>query len=265
MCQEIIGINTINLQEEINMYYNKFKNNIYSQNGEDGVLQEIIKELHLNVQDMWLVDVGAYDGISYSNFRKLIEQGANAVLIEPCLVGGACEEKYLKLQHLPKEFPKVKTLNHFTKINNKQKSDNGYNWCQHSHEMCGNYNFSPPQKTLDESLSEIKNFLVDYDILNIDIDSYDHDVWNEHKYNPKIVLNCFLEIPLPVSDTFIFTNSPSNSITTSNFPRPRMASMAFFTKFSIVQLNKAGFSETEIGNSGALNEKKNCFENLDCK
>ena len=188
MCQEIIGINTINLQEEINMYYNKFKNNIYSQNGEDGVLQEIIKELHLNVQDMWLVDVGAYDGISYSNFRKLIEQGANAVLIEPCLVGGACEEKYLKLQHLPKEFPKVKTLNHFTKINNKQKSDNGYNWCQHSHEMCGNYNFSPPQKTLDESLSEIKNFLVDYDILNIDIDSYDHDVWNEHKYNPKIVI-----------------------------------------------------------------------------
>ena len=45
MCQGIIGINTINLPGEIDMYYNKFKNNIYSQNGEDGVLQEIIKEL----------------------------------------------------------------------------------------------------------------------------------------------------------------------------------------------------------------------------
>ena len=188
MCQGIIGINTINLPGEIDMYYNKFKNNIYSQNGEDGVLQEIIKELHLNIEDMWLVDVGAYDGISYSNFRKLIEQGANAILIEPCLVGGACEEKYLKLQHLSKQFPKVKTLNHFTKITNKEKSDNGYNWCHHSHKICGNYDFNPPQKTLDESLLEIQNLPLDYDILNIDIDSYDHDVWMEHKLNPKIVI-----------------------------------------------------------------------------
>ena len=92
------------------MYYDKYKKNVYSQNGEDGVLVKLIEELNLNISDMWLVDVGAYDGISYSNFRKLIEQGANAVLIEPCLVGGKCEEKYLKLQHLPKQFPKLKTL-----------------------------------------------------------------------------------------------------------------------------------------------------------
>lgn len=171
------------------MYYDKFKKNVYSQNGEDGILLKLIQELKLNITDMWLVDVGAYDGISYSNFRKLIEQGANAVLIEPCLVGGVCEEKYLKLQHLPNQYPKVKTLNHFTIINDIERSEAGYNWCKHIHkDICKIENFNPSKKTLDESLQTIQNFPNNYDILNIDIDSYDHEVWNEHTYMPKIVI-----------------------------------------------------------------------------
>jgi hypothetical protein len=170
------------------MHYDKFKKNVYSQNGEDGVLQQLIIELNLNVIDMWVVDVGAYDGISYSNFRKLIEQGCNAVLIEPCLLGGSCENKYLKLRDLPNQFPKVKTLNHFTKILNTEKTNAGWNFCKHSHEICNNFDFNPLLKTLDESLQEIEKIPNDYDILNIDIDSYDHDVWSEHNYSPKIVI-----------------------------------------------------------------------------
>jgi hypothetical protein len=171
------------------MHYDNFKRNIYSQNGEDGVIAKLIEELNLKIDDMWLVDVGAYDGISYSNFRTLIEQGSNAVLIEPCLVGGSCEEKYSKLQHMPKQFPKVKVLNHFTKISDIEKSNGGWNACKFSHEtLCNNFNFNPPQKTLDESLAEIGIVPKDYDILNIDIDSYDHEVWKEHTYSPKIVI-----------------------------------------------------------------------------
>jgi hypothetical protein len=56
------------------------------------------------------------------------------------------------------------------------------------HDQCGNYDFNPPQKTLDESLLDNQNLPLDYDILNIDIDSYDHDIWMEHKFNPKIVI-----------------------------------------------------------------------------
>jgi hypothetical protein len=171
------------------MYYDKFKKNVYSQNGEDGILSKLIQELNLNINDMWLVDVGAYDGISYSNFRKLIEQGANAVMIEPCLVGGLCEEKYLKLQHLPKQYPKVKTLNHFTIINDTERSESGYSGCKHIHtELCKIQNFNPSKKTLNQSLQEVHDCPKNYDILNIDIDSYDHEVWNEHTYNPKIVI-----------------------------------------------------------------------------
>jgi len=188
MCQEIIGINTMNLQKNNIMYYNAYKKDTYSQNGEDGVLEKIINELQLQIDNMWLVDVGAYDGIAYSNFRKLIEQGSNAVLIEPCLLAGDCKEKYLKLQHLPKQFAKVKTLNHFTKIQDDVQSKLGFDGCKAIHESCGNYDFNPLQKTLDESLLEIENLPLDYDILNIDIDSYDHDVWMEHKLNPKIVI-----------------------------------------------------------------------------
>lgn len=193
------------------MYYDKYKNNVYSQNGEDGIISKLIEELKLNINDMWLVDVGAYDGISYSNFRKLIEQGANAVLIEPCLVGGKCEEKYLKLQNLPKEFPKVKTLNHFTKIYDTEKSNGGWNACKFNHEtICNNFYFNPPQKTLDESLQEINIIPNDYDILNIDIDSYDHEVWKEHTYSPKIVI---MEINSGLNPTI---TDDSNGISYSN-------------------------------------------------
>ena len=170
------------------MYYDKYKKNRYSQNGEDGVLAQLIKELDLKISEMQLVDVGAYDGIAYSNFRLLIEQGAGAILIEPCLIGGSGEEKYLKLKNLPNQFPKVKTLNHFTKISDLEKSIGGWNSCKHSHEIHNNFDFNPPLKTLDESLSEIENLSIEYDILNIDIDSYDHDVWKEHTYSPKIVI-----------------------------------------------------------------------------
>jgi len=58
MFLKIIGINIINLRKESNfMHYDKFKKNVYSQNGEDGVLQQLIIELNLNVIDMWMVNV----------------------------------------------------------------------------------------------------------------------------------------------------------------------------------------------------------------
>lgn len=170
------------------MYYDKFKKNMYSQNGEDGVLEVIINELGLQFQNMWVVDCGAFDGISYSNVRKLIENECSAVMIEPALVGGECEPKYIELKNLPNKFPKVVTLNHFTKISNSTKSDSGYSSCKYIHDTCKILNFNPEKKTLDESLDVVKDIPIDYDILNIDIDSYDHDVWKEHTRIPKIVI-----------------------------------------------------------------------------
>lgn len=54
--------------------------NVYSQNGEDGVLQAIFAAI--GTQNKWCVECGAADGLFFSNTRWLIEQGWNALLVE---------------------------------------------------------------------------------------------------------------------------------------------------------------------------------------
>ena len=55
--------------------------NRYSQCGEDGILEEILKRL--NLQDLWCCEFGAWDGRHASNTFNLVEQQqARAVMIE---------------------------------------------------------------------------------------------------------------------------------------------------------------------------------------
>lgn len=54
--------------------------NVYSQWGEDGVLQAIFATI--GTQNKWCMECGASDGLFFSNTRHLIEQGWNAVLVE---------------------------------------------------------------------------------------------------------------------------------------------------------------------------------------
>jgi hypothetical protein len=170
------------------MHYNQFKHNIYSQNGEAGIIVILLKELNLEPKNLMIVEIGAWDGAKYSNVKNLIDQGSSAIMIEPCLVDENCSEKYLSLKKLPETHSNVKTLNYFIKTNNKQQTEHFYNIVKESQTRCGVTEWSPELKTLDECLMEIPNFDPNYDILNIDIDSYDHDVWNEHTMNPKIVI-----------------------------------------------------------------------------
>ena len=61
----------------------KYSSNVYSQNGEDGVIKEIIKRLSLDKKDKnWCVEFGAWDGIYLSNTFNLVKQGWEAVYIE---------------------------------------------------------------------------------------------------------------------------------------------------------------------------------------
>src|SRR5260370_39426352 len=56
--------------------------NVYSQNGEDGILSKILELLP--AKDEWCVEFGAWDGRYLSNTCNLIEKsGYSAVLIEP--------------------------------------------------------------------------------------------------------------------------------------------------------------------------------------
>ena len=57
-----------------------YRRNVYSQNGEDGVLGEILRRL--GIASGTFVEFGAWDGITYSNTRHLLEQGWGGVYIE---------------------------------------------------------------------------------------------------------------------------------------------------------------------------------------
>ena len=62
----------------------EFKKNVYSQNGEDGIIQEIINRLNLfEKNNLWCCEFGAWDGKHSSNTFALVEKyNFNAVYIE---------------------------------------------------------------------------------------------------------------------------------------------------------------------------------------
>jgi hypothetical protein len=62
------------------LWLNKCRRNVYSQNGEDGVIEAIFEKI--GVTNRWLVDVGASDGVMWSNTRNRMECGWSGVLIE---------------------------------------------------------------------------------------------------------------------------------------------------------------------------------------
>ena len=132
----------------------EFRRNFFSQNGEDGIIEEILKKL--NLKNVELCEFGAWDGVHLSNTFNLVKNhNAKAIFIE------GDDEKYKDL---------IKTANLFKNITPIKKFvDIGEN-------------------TLDNILSKtyLKN---NFDILSIDIDSNDLEVWESLKhYQPKIVI-----------------------------------------------------------------------------
>ena len=45
--------------------FDKFKKNVFSQNGEDGIIEELIKRLE--IKNLEVCEFGAWDGKLYSN------------------------------------------------------------------------------------------------------------------------------------------------------------------------------------------------------
>lgn len=132
-----------------------FRKNIYSQNGEDGVVQELLRRI--TDRTYWACEFGTLDGKDYSNTLQLVERaGYNAVYIEQD------DEFYKQLLQTCAGYPTIIPL----------KRSVGY----------------VGDDTLDAILATTP-IPVDFDILSIDIDSTDYQVWNAFKnYNPKIVI-----------------------------------------------------------------------------
>ncbi len=131
-----------------------FKNNVYSQTGEDGMIQEILNVIG-NI-DKWCVEFGAWDGSRFSNTRNLIENlGYSAVLIE------ADKARYKDLARNFSDRPKVITINRIVGFGADDNLD---------------------------TILESTPIPTEFDFLSIDIDGNDYHVWKAIKrYQPKVI------------------------------------------------------------------------------
>lgn len=133
----------------------RYRQNVYSQNGEDGILRELLRRVPNPTK--WVCEFGAMDGKAYSNTFRLVKTlGYSAVFIE-------CNPTFFEtLLQTAREHPSIVPIL-------KTVEPEGEN-------------------TLDSILSEtaIPN---DFDVLSIDIDSCDYQVWDSVKiYRPRIVI-----------------------------------------------------------------------------
>jgi len=133
-----------------------YRENKYSQFGEDGIIQEICYRLGIKVG--WFVEFGAWDGKHLSNtYNLLANKGWQGVLIE-------CDpEKYKALLRTKEAYP------------------------EKLHTLCAKVGFEGESR-LDSLLARTpvpQNF----ELLSIDIDSWDWQVWNAlEEYRPRIVI-----------------------------------------------------------------------------
>lgn len=128
----------------------------YSQSGEDGIISEICRRL--GIKTGWFVEFGAWDGKHLSNtYNLLAHHDWQGVDIE----GSA--ERYQNLLRTQAAFP------------------------GRLHTLCTLVDVAG-ENALDNLLARTPVPL-DYDLLSIDVDSIDWQIWNSVvKYQPKIVV-----------------------------------------------------------------------------
>ena len=65
------------------MKFDSFKRDVFSQNGEDGVLEAILDLIPKQDLRKLVVEFGAWDGINFSNtYNLILNHGFSAILIE---------------------------------------------------------------------------------------------------------------------------------------------------------------------------------------
>jgi hypothetical protein len=170
-----------------NKFYNTYKKQKYSQHGEDGILEELLKRL--NITNGWVCEFGAWDGIHLSNTFSLIEKGFQGVFIE------GDNEKFKDLLKTVDKFNNIIPINKYV-----------------SH-------ISDDNNSLD-SILENTDIPKNFDILSIDIDSFDYQIWDSlQNYRPKIVvieINSFAD----TNNTDWIHNNPINANDGERYPLP---------------------------------------------
>ena len=136
--------------------YHKYCKNIYSQNGEDGILEQLLKELE--IKNGTFCEFGASDGITSSNTYNLIKNHHfSGIAIESDGL------RYFQCVKNYKPYPNVQVFYGIVLYDDRNCDLNG--WLKRG------------------------KLPHDLDVLSIDIDYDDYYVWeNLTEFNPKIVI-----------------------------------------------------------------------------
>jgi hypothetical protein len=134
----------------------KYRSNVYSQNGEDGVIAEILRRL--NISHGWTCEVGAWDGRYGSNCYSLVKRGWPCVMIE------ADRHRYEQLRRLAARVGRNLII-----------------------PVCAYVDHHEGPSSLDSILlhTPLPN---DFSLLSIDIDSWDYHVWEGFHRRPAIII-----------------------------------------------------------------------------
>jgi len=209
-------------------FYEKYKKSYYSQWGEEGIIIEILKRLNISIDNKWICEFGAWDGIKYSNTYYFVENfTCNAVYIE------GDEKRYNELL----ETCKKELRGIIIPIKKFIKND------------------------LDDILAntDIPN---DFLLLSIDIDGNDYHVWNAlQKYNPIIVIiEIGSGVPPPIE--YIYGEENNTTLVLENTTFQSMLNLAISKNYSFVcHTGNMIFVRNDYFNKLNLNYK-NPFENF---
>jgi hypothetical protein len=131
-----------------------FRKKIYSQYGEEGIIEKILKDLSIGKGTF--LEFGAGDGVTLSNTRFLADAGWGGLCIE------ADENKFLKLEDSYKNYPLIQTMHCPVSVRGENSIDN---------------------------LLRKTELPIDIDFASIDIDGNDYQIWDSMVfYKPKIIL-----------------------------------------------------------------------------
>lgn len=155
------NISMLGWQEDV-IYENKYNDlytyacNKYSQRGHDGIIEKIMFEL--NIEKGFFIEFGGWDGIHLSNTRNLFEKGWSGCFIE------ADTEKFKELQNNYKDTTVI-CVNDFIYPTNEEGT------------------------TIDDVYNKyISNLHEEVDVLSIDIDGRDYEIFENMTIKPKLII-----------------------------------------------------------------------------
>ena len=142
-------------------YYKRYRSNIYSQNGEDGIIKKLFEDL--NISGGYLCEFGAWDGKHLSNTYSLFHNNAAYV---PILIEGD-KDRYRDLVDNLGHIENAHLINKY--IDTNSSGPNSLN-------------------NIIESL-QLPDIEENFQLLSIDVDGIDYEIWESlTEYEPKIVV-----------------------------------------------------------------------------